>query len=641
MGRFGAGVALVVVASASAPVRAALVALEPGLPAALYTVAVVAALVAWWSRAVGRATVLGALRRTEVRCGRALERWGWALSVLLLMASLWAQWAMQPRSLASGFPAFAGHIPWGDAHGHFEGALRLLGEGRLNAFSERRPMNATWLAVRLALFGGRLDAAIVAQVVILATAAWLAARVVALRYGLWAGLGFFGLMLGLSRDHVVAVLTEPLGATLACLALTFLLPGRGSMRLGPLVAGLMALDAALRARPGPQLLLPALALWGVWNLRGQRRVAAAAVASVMGLGALHSGVLNRFYGSGEASSTSYPAFTLYGLAHDANYERAYADFGDELSRGATEEEVARRAYAQALAAIREDPRPLLRALSGNLARFVTKLPLNLTPLVSPRTFFASGEARAEASEAERRVDRAAGGALLLVSVAAFVLVLRRGPSWVVGFWLAVAAGIAGSACFVFGDTGFRALAAAYPFFAVAFSLGLARRPGGRPLGLPNRERVQAARRMALGMTLGLLAVCVVGPALARRVHPGPAAGFVEGLTPGRDAVVALRDCPSVIVANRGIPDAGAPVVERRRFERLLEVAGIEPPPEITFAAVPYALLSCYDFVSHQQRVLVAPHRFPETSGRFVQVQIRDVDAQPGVVEVVGWSPPRP
>ena len=62
----------------------------------------------------------------------------------------------EERSTDPALAALLGYVPWSDARGHFEGGLRLLSDGAFGSFSERRPLNAAWLSVQLALSGGRL-----------------------------------------------------------------------------------------------------------------------------------------------------------------------------------------------------------------------------------------------------------------------------------------------------------------------------------------------------------------------------------------------------------------------------------------------------------------------------------------------------
>ncbi|HET8647871.1 MAG TPA: hypothetical protein VFO85_20405, partial [Vicinamibacteria bacterium] len=321
-------------ATFSPPLREAVVAVERLAAPALFAAALALALMA--ALRPSRLRLLA-----ELRTSRWLGRWGWVLAILLYLAPVWAHWSLRPPGAAAALGALLGHIPWSDVHQHYEGALRLLADGAFGPYSERRPLNAALLSVRLALTGGDLHAAIVLQAVLCALCAWLLARVVAMRRGLAASLAAFAVVLGLSRDFLPMAATEPLGIALACLALALLLAPMARRHLLWAGLGLLALDTALRARPGAQLMVPALMAWTVWTFRARWRAALSVAAAVAIAGSLTTSAVNRFYGSGEATFTTYPAFTVYGLSRQSNWLQARADFGDALDRMGTEKEVAR------------------------------------------------------------------------------------------------------------------------------------------------------------------------------------------------------------------------------------------------------------------------------------------------------------
>ena len=64
---------------------------------------------------------------------RLLDAWGLPLAVLAFLMPLCAAWELEPGSGNTAFAALFGRIPWGDAHGHFEGAQRLLAESLTNS----------------------------------------------------------------------------------------------------------------------------------------------------------------------------------------------------------------------------------------------------------------------------------------------------------------------------------------------------------------------------------------------------------------------------------------------------------------------------------------------------------------------------
>src|SRR5262245_64401125 len=116
--------------------------------------------------------------------------------------------AKRPPSRIAAFSALLGWIPWGDAHGHYEGGTRVLAEGSFGGFSERRPLTAAWLALRLGTTGNSLPVALAVQAALVGLSAWLAARAVGRRFGLAAALATFAVVLGRSRYSRATAVTE-------------------------------------------------------------------------------------------------------------------------------------------------------------------------------------------------------------------------------------------------------------------------------------------------------------------------------------------------------------------------------------------------------------------------------------------------
>jgi len=622
--RIAAGLLLAVAPFFSPPLREALVALEPLVAPALFLGALVLA-------AVDVVRPHHARRRRELRIARWLGRWGWALAILLFLAPVWAHWALRPPGATAAFGALFGQIPWSDVNQHYEGALRLLGDGAFGPFSERRPLNAALLSVRLALTGGDLRAAIALQAALCGVCAWLLARAVALRHGLAASLGTFAVVLGLARDFVPTAATEPLGIALACLALGILLTEVARLQLGWAACGLLALDTALRARPGAQLLLPALMLWVLWVFRRRWLHALGAVAAVALVGSLSTTALNRLYGSGEATFTTYPAYTLYGLSRQSNWTQARADFGDALDGLGSEKQVARFLYGKALENVRRAPRPFFRALLRNLTRFTGKLPGNLARVVTWRPLFDADGGPPSGEDLARDTRMAAP--LLLAGALAWLAYLWRAPVQDRSFWLAAAAGLLCSVPFVYGDAGFRGLAPVYPFIAAALAVGLGRRPRREP-GL------NAQRRLVSGtaaLAAGLLLLAVAGPAVARASARRPAPELLRQAEPGA-VVIAPADATAVVVSGvRRAPFARVPRIERREFLRMLEWAGLEPGQRahLEGARAPFALVSAYDYRGRRQALLVAPADLLREGGAFLSVQVQPAPGSQ-FVDVVAW-----
>jgi len=377
-------------------------------------------------------------------------------------------------------------------------------------------------------------------------------------------------------------------------------------------------------------------VWGLYVMRGRRRRAAAVFAAILLAGAVHTGLANRLYGSGRASAISYPAFTLYGLTRDSNYERAKADFGPELESLPDENARARFLYARAWDSLRDDPRPFLRALAGNELEFVFKLRRELVRLVSVGTLADTQERRLRPSEADWRRDHRLGGVVLLLVMLGFAVHLASSRWSERLFWATAFGGLAASAPFVFGDTGLRAMTGGLPFVALAVACGLS----GRPRRRATRQGLAIERRTVAGSTaacLALLAASLVGPALVRGLSQPPQPSQLRGLTPLRDAVVEVRTCPAVLVTNRGQSSLKLPLVDSEALDIWLDLARVGDGG-LRQMALPAVVLSCYDHVSRRQLVLVAPHNLYKQAGPRDRLAIRPLAGDARFGEVLSLGP---
>ncbi len=611
-----------------APARAALVAIEPAVPSVLFVCAI-----AWFVTGLAlRGRSRRRLARTEGLALRALDRWGWALAVLAFVAPLLAAWDLRPSSGNAAFAALFGRIPWGDAHGHFEGAQRLLADGAFSFFSGRRPLNAAWLAVRLGLGGGRLEAALFAQAVLLGLAVFAAARAIALRRGLAPALAFFALVLGLTSDYLPSAATEPLGITLACASLAVMWTPGARGRLVPALVGLWLLDLALQARPGAQFLLPCFGLWVVWTCRARWRAALAGVALVAAAGALTSAALNALYGTSDSSASSAGAYPFYGLVSGSNYRQIREDLGEELARLPDEKARTRLIYRRGWERFRAEPGTAFLTLGRNLRKFVGKAPPVLYGVVSPQALVLSPWERALPAPEVLARDRFWGRALLGVALAALLRYLWRADAGERLFWLAATSGIVLSAPVVYGDAGLRGLGASFPLLAGLLGIGLGRGPR-RPREARAIES-QVQRVLAWGAA-GLLVIALAGPAIAHAAVPRPGGDALASPAPDT-LVVWLHHAPAILVSTRPRPDVDAPALPRRQYERHLELANVSasgfdrPDP-------PFALVSAYDRVSRRQRVLVVAPEALAARG-FLRVQARPAAGDDNLLIVSEWEP---
>ena len=382
---------------ASPPMRNALVGLDPGLPALLLLVA--------FGFAIASRLTPEASRRSELHLLRHLREWGWLLAILLFVSPLLAHWSQQPTSRVAAFSAQLGNVPWFDAHHHYEGALRVLATGEFGAFNERRPANASWLAVLLAVARWKLEMALLLQAALAGVLVWLASRAIALGFGLAPSLAFFSVVLGLGRAYLPTPNTETLGIALSSLGVGILVLSRGRSDPRIFALGIAASSLALAVRPGPQFLIPALIGLGLYEFRAQPRRIAILLVLAGVLGSAHGGVLNALYGSGEGSMTAYPAYTLYGLTRASNYTAVRHEIEPELLANASEEEIARVLYSRAFDNMKSDPASLALGLWQNMRKAIGKVPPSVARALSPRWLFVPTAMRVDPGAEEMAADK--------------------------------------------------------------------------------------------------------------------------------------------------------------------------------------------------------------------------------------------
>lgn len=630
---------LALLVAASPPLRAALVGLEPALAPLLVAAGLLAGVAGWWLRLRRGRRGWSAWRRRERGLLGPAVAWQ-ALAALVFTAPLLAHMDGHPTGRIAAFAQQLGHLPWGDCNGHFAGANRLLAEGAFGGYSERRPMGAAWLSVTLAVTDERLPAALLLQCLLLGAAASLAARAAAARFGLGAPLILLGLVQGLSRDYLPTASTEPLGLMVACLAVTLLASRLARHSLAVTTAGVLALAVALNARPGAQLLLPALFLWGLAVAPRAARWRAAAVlglaiAAASGL----TGALNALHGAGEASFTTYPAYTFYGLTRDANYRQVAKDFPRELET-LPEKELARFLYARGFENLKADPRPFLAALLGNTGKFLSKAPESVARAISPRWLLTPALARANPSLEETTGDSWAGGALLLLALAGFLVHLRQAASRAeAGFWLLFGAGLLLSATVVYGEAGFRSLTPAAPFLALAAAMA-ASAGRERRAGCDRRGDELLRLRVAGAATLALALLCLLGPYAARALHRGPtpqqAAAALAGAPEGAVAT-DLRRAPALIVVPFADGGERWPEVDYDLMRFLLDVGDFADERVLARQRAPFAVLSVYDIARQQQRLLVAPRALLREVSGPVTLQVEPLEGASDLAIVTGWT----
>lgn len=451
------------------------------------------------------ATIHASVRRSPQR-GFDGAAWSLVLPTLTLLAVVPITVAWTSARSHGAF--LAGALPYSDAGDYVQGAFKLLGEGALDPWNCRRPLNAAFLAARLVVVGHSVERALVLQALLLALGATLAGRAAALDLGRRAGFAVAAAVMVFGAIYTPTTLSESLGLTLGALALALLWHAARTGLPAALAVGFFALTVALNARSGPFFTLGTLLLWAVLDAR-RRGLRAALLAGAAALGgvALAFGfntLLLRVHGGVVAGMHGNFSYTLYGLARGGiPWDRAVAEH-PAVSR-MSESDAAQYLYARAMEQIRAHPTGLLWGLVVNVHELVEMI-------VDPLTADRLGD-----HDALKWVVFAA---LLAPAIVLCRKALRARPGdAALRMSLAAAAGLALSVPVIFLDGRVRVFAAGFPLGVASIVAVIAALRGTRDA---DGDVHRAAARAPLGVFAALLLAAVVVPRVARE-HPRPAA----------------------------------------------------------------------------------------------------------------------
>jgi hypothetical protein len=637
--RLSIGAGLIALVALSPALRTAGIQLQPSVPGLLVSAALVGVAASAVIRWRGDRSRLRRWLRQERRLVRGFARWGWVGLIVAALLPLWSHWAMRPPDSLTAYAALLGHIPWKDTRLHLEGALHLLDQGTFGFYSERRPLTAAWLATRLVAGGGSAAVALALQAILLGLALYVLARAVAVRRGPWAALATCGVTLGLIGGSLPTFATEPLGVTLSACALALLLSRGAARRPLYLALGVFALGLALGARPGPQLIVPAVVVWGIAIAPPGTRVRRGGLYLAAALSALvATSSVNALYGAGESSTSSNAAYTLYGLSAGSNYRQFLRDYGEATMRSQGDRVVSRWLYRKAFENVRDRPGDLLRGLTSNLRKFLGKLPANLAPTMSLAPLLSRHPIEDDLPAIPTLGAPLPGLVPLVLATGASLLFLVRTRERSQRLlWVAVTLAVLGSVPIVYGDAGFRGLAVIYPFFGAALGLGLSVRRAPYLRAAPGEERGTVLLAALLPTSLLVLGLSV--PGLVRPYWPRPVPAARAGLVPQQEMLVDAQDAPAVAVSHqprKGL--TGTPWLSPADYRRLLAFGGFTDDSGIETLQPPFAVMSVYDFVTRQQYVLVAPLELLRQPTRFVRVVVHRLDTGGKVYQATAVAP---
>lgn len=471
-----------------------------------------------------------------------------------------------------------GLLPFSDARGYYEGAMRLIEGLRLGQWHSRRPLWPGALATMLWLTGGQLQIALAAFTGLTAAACVLAATAVRRTHGAGVAAIVLLVLFLFARSFVGLAMSECLGLALGSVAFALLWEGVRLEWHGFIYGGICLLTLALLARAGAFFVLGTLLCWGTLHYRrasmlSLRFLVGGVVA--IGLAVLLHGSLLKLIGpkEGVVPFANF-AHTIYGQAVGGlGWKRAYTDHPE--INGLSDGEAAKRIYRWAWEAFRADPSKLVHGIFKAWRDY-------FNPVAWGAFSFVSVWVTSVDVVVVRCIFYALAACGLLAAV-------RRGRSAHHSMLLAATLGCLASVPFVppFDADQMRAYAATIPLLAALVGLGFAavsgkvgavftRRTMERSENAPPREG--AARRTwfsaaCVAFAAGLAAISSLGPlavkAIARPKSPMPAR-CAGGL---REIYVALPAGAMVqLIDDRACAGTQLPVICQGDFRRQMHIS---------------------------------------------------------------------
>jgi hypothetical protein len=464
----------------------------------------------------------------------------------LILVGIWR------AGVSDGF-ILGGLLPYSDAHSYYGDALRLLSGRTFSVFSSRRPLFATYLAGLLALtdFDLRITLALLTGISLVT----IGVAVREMRRSLGPGAAVFLLLclFMFYRRYIGATLSEHLGIAFGCLAFGLIWRGAATIRVGPVFAGLFLLCLGLNARAGAFLVLPAVAGWAAWDLRGPNRTAlrivGGSLAAILLGFAVNSLVLHWVALPGAAHSNF--AYVLYGLVFGGNWGLALQQHPELAALPPLDQ--AHQVYALAWEQIRAHPLSLVTgclnawkafflARSGAWFSFILYLSpfwadVRATLLTDGLAVFKLGrDAWILLDVAVREVWIVGLNGLL---VAGLLVAARNWRRRLVRLVAAAWVGTLLSVPFVppWDADNMRAYAATLPFVVALPMLGLLYRRGGDAAWGETGEASRSRRRAGVWVCAGLLlclqglGLFLVGTSEALKPPRMPAASCVAACDP--------------------------------------------------------------------------------------------------------------
>jgi hypothetical protein len=571
--------------------------IEPYFPAAILVFSAAGTLMAWG--ASFRALPVEPIRKTEQLLARIWAWWGLPVITCLFLISLSAGgWSGHIRPQDSNYLSLAGLVPHSDARAYFTDAYRAAFFGDWDVLGSRRPLGEAFR--QLTVVAGRYAyvGTLLAQLCLIAAALFVAARFVAGRSGIWAGIAFVGLIYLVARPFLYTTMTEPLGLIWALFSIVFLLEAFRLNSLSHALVGFAGLTIALVTRMGSMFTIPILAIWTACAFattwQGRLKTFALACGIVIAVLAVNA-LLAYLYSSPLVVTGSNFAYSFCGLSLGADWSHCSRVYDAQLQALPDERARAAFLFATSWQNILDRPTVLLSKLVDNVISYIGKLPELLLEGYSPG-YHVSGA-----------VAKLATLALLISLIVRHRLHGTRTES---AFWVLLFLSSAMSAAIILADDGWRTLHVTNALIACFFAAGFS-----APSVLAPRSAAPPLRWQLGAGAIALAAVLfVVGPSASRALMSGEASKYRatgnaqtgESIVPGGRFITGFQ-----VIPDGSSRPLHVPTLFVSEFTKLARMTDIEsdfgPFIDLAVRHVPFTLIVTGRFDNaNQSNIFIAP-----------------------------------
>jgi hypothetical protein len=529
-----------------------------------------------------------------------------ALCLLVLLIN-WSSGGTQDVS------AIGGVLPYSDATGYFEGAERLVYDGHLTQWTERRPLNAAFLAARLILTGNNFFGALVLQALLAAIALLLATRALLQTHGKTAAIWFFVFSFAFISCCLHRTLSEPLGISLGLIAFALLWSGVANRSLAQYAIGTLVLSLALLARAGAMFALPASVLFAIFFFSESRRkqlLAALVTVAAVGAAWFINQTIIRLYGTTDGALLSNFSYTIYGLSQGGtSWAQGLIDFPQLV--GADDAKIASFLYQKAIESILAKPYLLAWGLTKSFALGLATFPAHVIRLL------ADGS---DGGSYWRPIHVALLSLLAIPALGFGAFKLARIPRSTLNrfdvFLLVQLLAFIASIPFFYLDGGIRLTAATFPLIAAAMAFVLAALTPSNLLS----DTATVSRKIgitAISVAATVVLLSVLAPRINRSLESTPAI-IAKQCGSGEEALqIRIGDGSAHLNILSDLGRASiAPNIRQTDFA-VSEVN--EGKQEWRSLSAPATILLAFDAKSQSLRQIVGPLGFADGSSRWASL----------------------